>query len=116
MERIETEVHCATSIMTQATRQPNCSPNPNQPSACGFIGKSFGGVRALDGVTPRRSCPVNFHAIMGEIGAGKSTLMKILSGVILEYEGDIFLDGELVRFAGKPPMAERAESVSSIKS
>jgi ABC-type sugar transport system ATPase subunit len=34
------------------------------------------------------------HAIAGENGVGKSTLMKILSGVIGDYDGTIEIDGE----------------------
>ena len=36
---------------------------------------------------------------MGENGAGKSTSMKILSGVYPSYEGDIAIDGRPVSFA-----------------
>ena len=39
-------------------------------------------------------------ALCGENGAGKSTLMKILAGAIVEYEGEILLDGRPVRFSG----------------
>jgi ABC-type sugar transport system ATPase subunit len=44
--------------------------------------------------------PGEFHAICGENGAGKGTLMKILSGVITDYEGEILLRGEPVAFKG----------------
>jgi len=37
------------------------------------------------------------HAIVGENGAGKSTMMRILAGVYTGYEGDYFLDGQPVR-------------------
>ena len=47
------------------------------------------------------------HAICGENGAGKSTLMKILAGAIVEYEGEIRLNGRTVRFSG-PRDAEDA--------
>ncbi len=64
------------------------------------IVKEFPGVRALDDVTMvvRKE---DIHSICGENGAGKSTLMKVLSGVYPNgtYEGDIFYDGEIVKFA-----------------
>jgi ribose transport system ATP-binding protein len=44
---------------------------------------------------------------MGENGAGKSTFMKILSGVHTDYEGTIRVEGEEMRFAGVRD-AERA--------
>ncbi|MCL4247011.1 MAG: sugar ABC transporter ATP-binding protein [Anaerolineae bacterium] len=37
------------------------------------------------------------HAIVGENGAGKSTMMRILAGVYTDYEGDFYLDGQLVK-------------------
>ena len=38
------------------------------------------------------------HALLGENGAGKSTLLNILHGVYPEYEGDVLLHGQKVRF------------------
>src|SRR4051812_39952925 len=70
------------------------------------IAKSFGGVRALRDVSlAARAGEV--HAVCGENGAGKSTLMKILAGAIDEYEGEIHLGGQPVRFSG-PRQAEDA--------
>ena len=56
------------------------------------IVKEFPGVRALDDVS------MDFYegevvALMGENGAGKFTLMKILSGAYTRDGGDIVLDG-----------------------
>jgi ABC-type sugar transport system ATPase subunit len=63
------------------------------------ISKNFGGVRALRDVSfSARAGEV--HAICGENGAGKSTLMKILAGAITDYDGEVILQGQSVRFAG----------------
>ena len=47
------------------------------------------------------------HALVGENGAGKCDLMKILAGVHVEYDGVIRLDGAPAKFAGVQD-AERA--------
>jgi ribose transport system ATP-binding protein len=61
------------------------------------IVKQFAGVRALDDVSMqvRRG---EVLAIVGENGAGKSTLMKIVAGVQAPSAGEIYLDGQPVRF------------------
>ena len=63
------------------------------------ITKIFPGVKALNGVSfgLRRG---EVHALMGENGAGKSTFIKVITGVFPPEEGQIFLDGEEVRFKG----------------
>ncbi|MET0358876.1 MAG: ATP-binding cassette domain-containing protein, partial [Pararhizobium sp.] len=62
------------------------------------IAKSYGSIHALKGVTfeIRRG---QVTTLFGEIGAGKSTLMKILSGVVQPTSGEIILDGEPVSFS-----------------
>lgn len=70
------------------------------------ISKSFPGVQALDRVDvaiERASC----HALMGENGAGKSTLGKVFAGLYQPDSGEIFLEGQSVRFSG-PLAALRA--------
>lgn len=61
------------------------------------ISKTFPGVKALDRVnfTVRAG---TVHALMGENGAGKSTLMKSLFGMYHPDEGEIFLEGRLIKF------------------
>lgn len=57
------------------------------------ITKRFGGVTALDGVSLElRSGEV--HCLAGENGCGKSTLIKIISGVERPDAGEIIIDGE----------------------
>ncbi|WP_221586195.1 sugar ABC transporter ATP-binding protein [Microbacterium sp. G2-8] len=57
----------------------------------------FPGARALDAVdlTIR---PGEVHALMGENGAGKSTIVKALAGVLRLDEGMLLVGGEPVRF------------------
>jgi ribose transport system ATP-binding protein len=61
------------------------------------ISKSFGGVAALTGVdfTLRAG---EIHGLVGENGAGKSTMMKIIAGVHTEYQGTLTLDGRSMHF------------------
>ena len=63
------------------------------------ITKIFPGVRALDGVhfQLRKG---EIHALMGENGAGKSTFIKVITGVHKAEEGEMFLDGTKVEFRG----------------
>ena len=60
--------------------------------------KTFPGVRALDGVR-LDLFPGQVTALIGENGAGKSTIVKLLTGIYQPDEGQILLDGQPVRFA-----------------
>ena len=61
-----------------------------------YISKSFGGAKALDhaGFDIRGG---EIHALMGANGAGKSTLMKVLCGVYLPDEGEIYYHGKKIQ-------------------
>jgi len=61
------------------------------------ISKSFPGVKALDGVS-LRLYPGQVTALVGENGAGKSTIVKILTGIYQPDAGSITLDGAPVAF------------------
>ena len=57
------------------------------------ITKSFPGVRAVDNVS------IDFysgkiHALMGENGAGKSTVMKIITGIYQPDSGEMSFQGK----------------------
>lgn len=62
------------------------------------ITKTFPGVRALDHVD-FDLYEGEVHALLGENGAGKSTVVKILSGSLNKDAGRIFLRGEEVAIA-----------------
>ena len=63
---------------------------------CG-IRKSFGGVAALSGVDFTLT-QGEIHGLVGENGAGKSTMMKIIAGVHAGYDGTMAIDGRVVHF------------------
>src|SRR5258708_27591219 len=56
------------------------------------ICKQFPGVRALDGVDLQVQAG-EVHALLGENAAGKSTLLKILSGALRADQGEVILQG-----------------------
>lgn len=56
------------------------------------ITKTFGGVTALSSVD-FALLPGEVHGLVGENGAGKSTMMKIIAGVHTDYAGEYRLDG-----------------------
>ncbi len=59
------------------------------------ISKSFGGVSALRGVDFSLR-PGEIHGLVGENGAGKSTMMKIIAGVHGDFEGTMRVGGQSV--------------------
>ena len=63
------------------------------------ITKIFPGVKALNNVQfqLRRG---EVHALMGENGAGKSTFIKVITGVHAAEEGHMYLNGQEVHFKG----------------
>lgn len=61
------------------------------------VRKRFGMVEALRGVT-LRVAPGEVVGLVGDNAAGKSTLMKVLSGAYVPDEGEIWIDGEKTVF------------------
>lgn len=57
------------------------------------ITKAFGANKVLQGVDIKL-LPGEIHAIMGENGAGKSTMMNILTGLHKRDSGKIMIDNE----------------------
>ncbi|MCX6572598.1 MAG: ATP-binding cassette domain-containing protein, partial [Candidatus Aminicenantes bacterium] len=63
------------------------------------ISKSFGATKALDDVSFELGRG-QVHALIGENGAGKSTMMKVLSGAITPDAGRMEIDGRPYAPAG----------------
>jgi D-xylose transport system ATP-binding protein len=57
------------------------------------ITKRYGGVTAVDSVD-FSIYPGEIHALVGDNAAGKSTLVKCLSGAVMRDQGDILINGE----------------------
>ena len=73
------------------------------------IAKDFPGVRALEDVTfSLRHGAI--HALVGENGAGKSTMVNILAGVFPHgtFEGEILIDGQVQQFQSIKDSERRA--------
>ena len=75
------------------------------------ISIAFGGVPALSGVD-LRLFPGEVHALMGENGAGKSTMIKALTGVYAIDSGAVIVDGEKLAFSS--PAASQAAGISTV--
>lgn len=75
------------------------------------ITKIFPGVKALDHVQfdLRRG---EVHALMGENGAGKSTFIKVITGVYHAEEGEMYLYGKKASFRG--PMDAQAAGIAAV--
>jgi ABC-type sugar transport system ATPase subunit len=57
------------------------------------VSKSYGGVKALDSVN-LQIAKGEVHALCGENGAGKSTIIKILTGSVIPDAGRILVNGQ----------------------
>jgi galactofuranose transport system ATP-binding protein len=100
--------------MTQMDVQPPtvaASDAPDPLIEMRDISIAFGGVPALSGVD-LRLFPGEVHALMGENGAGKSTMIKALTGVYAIDSGSITVDGEQQMFSS--PAASQAAGISTV--
>ncbi len=75
------------------------------------ISKQFPGVLANDRVS-LSVMPGEIHALLGENGAGKSTLVKMIYGISAPDSGQMFWNGEQVRFAS--PKAARKLGIGMV--
>lgn len=73
--------------------------------------KRYGRVTAIED-SDLELYPGEILAVIGDNGAGKSSLIKALSGALVPDSGEIFLDGEQVHF--KNPMDARAAGIETV--
>ncbi len=75
------------------------------------ISKQYPAVKANDRVNLRVK-PGEIHAVLGENGAGKSTMMKMIYGAVRPDEGEIRWNGQAVQIAS--PAAARVLGISMV--
>ena len=75
------------------------------------VGKSFGGTPVLKDID-LSIVHGSVHGLVGENGAGKSSLSKIIAGLLVADEGELFLDGKPVSFHS--PREALAQGVATI--
>jgi fructose transport system ATP-binding protein len=73
--------------------------------------KRYGQVTALDGADFQLRAG-EILAVIGDNGAGKSSLIKCLSGATIPDEGEIILDGQPIHF--KSPMDARRVGIETV--
>lgn len=75
--------------------------------------KWFGGVHALDDAHMIIQRPGVVHALMGQNGSGKSTMLNVLSGQLRPDSGTIELGGQTVVFRSPPDALAQGISMVS---
>lgn len=77
------------------------------------ITKSFPGVKALDHaqLTLRRG---EIHALMGENGAGKSTIIKCLTGIYARDLGEVYMEGMEGNVFFRAPAEAQSSGISTV--
>ena len=75
------------------------------------VTKSFGSVTVLSAVDLEVQ-PGEIHGLVGQNGAGKSTIARILAGGYPDYRGQIEIDGSRVRLA--TPRGARQQGIAVI--
>ena len=93
------------------------APVPPMPSfavplfAAKNIRKAYGGVQALADAS--LSCfPGEVHGLVGQNGAGKSTVIKILSGAVAPDGGELLREGQAIRLGS--PLAAREQGIGTV--
>ena len=70
------------------------------------VTKRFVGVTAISDLS-LQLFPAEVLCLLGENGAGKSTVIKILTGVETPTRGEVLVDGEVVHFSSPETRAKK---------
>lgn len=89
----------------------NTVTNPKIVMQAKGLVKRYGQVTALDGVDFELR-EGEILAVIGDNGAGKSSLIKALSGAVVPDEGQILLDGQPVHF--RNPLDARRAGIETV--
>ncbi|WP_380169469.1 ATP-binding cassette domain-containing protein [Jannaschia sp. R86511] len=97
----------------QASHVHVSDPTADRPEVLGATGllKRYGRVTAVDGADFSLRAG-EILAVIGDNGAGKSSLIKCLSGAVTPDAGEIRLDGQVVSFEG--PIQARAAGIETV--
>ena len=87
------------------------SPTNNSLLSMQNISKAFAGIPALSAASLEVT-QGEVHALIGQNGAGKSTMIKILTGYVSRDAGDITFDG--APFTARSPQDAQAKGISTI--
>ncbi len=90
-------------VITMSTSQPVLEISQ--------LTKHYGGVKALTDAQ-FRLLPGEHAAIVGDNGAGKSTFVRLITGVEQPNTGDILLDGQKVSF--ESPLDAREQGIETV--
>ncbi|WP_246731843.1 sugar ABC transporter ATP-binding protein [Methylocapsa sp. S129] len=93
--------------MTASATSPSVSPLLSMRS----VSKAFGGIPALSEAS-LEVAPGEVQALIGQNGAGKSTMIKILTGYIGRDKGEILFDG--APFEARSPQDAQNNGISTI--
>jgi ABC-type branched-subunit amino acid transport system ATPase component len=109
------EAYLGTSAREQRPRsRPRSAPSPTEkPPALELVGieAGYGGIRALKGIS------LTVHegeivALIGSNGAGKSTTLKVISGLVRARSGEVRLLGEPINGLAPHKIVQRGVSVA----
>lgn len=96
---------------------PSSSPSPPPPTTPGIVLEARGIVKRYGHVTALNGANLELRAgevlaVVGDNGAGKSTMIKVLCGAVIPDTGEVFLDGQPVRFQN--PLDARKRGIETV--